>query len=160
MIYIGIDPGVDGGIAFLDHDGWLIEVLDMPTMKRGSTGNKRQVNQYALADMLRTYRDQEDGKIVATLELVGSMPGQGVTSMFNFGDGFGVIKGVLAGLDISVTFVPPQKWKKYFFLTGKDKDCARTLAQERYPAAPLKLKKHIGRADALLIGAYGFNHHK
>ena len=83
------------------------------------------------------------------------MPGQGVSSMFNFGMGYGAIQGVLAGLCVPLHLVTPQKWKKHQGLIGKDKDCARTLAQQLYPEASLARKKDIGRADAILIGDYG-----
>lgn len=83
------------------------------------------------------------------------MPGQGVTSMFNFGQGYGVIKGVLAGIGVPYKDATPQKWKKACGLIGSDKDAARLLAIELFPDAELHLKKHGGRADALLIAKFG-----
>src|SRR5690606_16808140 len=91
----------------------------------------------------------------AYVERVSAMPGQGVSSMFNFGMGYGVIQGVLASLGIPYTLVTPQTWKKRAGLAGKDKDNARTLAQQLCPEAPLGRKKDIGRADAILIARFG-----
>jgi len=143
---IGIDPGNTGAIAFLGDDMRLIEVVDMPLM---ANGKKNQVNAAALARIF----DREDC-IHAYVEKVGAMPGQGVASMFNFGMGFGVIKGVLAARCIPYELITPQAWKKAAKLIGKDKDNARTLAQQLYPEAPLDRKKDIGRADAILIARY------
>ena len=83
------------------------------------------------------------------------MPGQGVASMFNFGMGYGIIQGVVSALGIPYELVTPQSWKKRAGLIGKDKDNARTMAQQLYPDAPLGRKKDIGRADALLIARFG-----
>jgi len=148
-MFAGIDPGVTGAIAFLNDDLSLIEVLDMPTMLL--TGKKQQVNAAALANILR---DWGNGA-TAYLERVSAMPGQGVASMFNFGMGFGIIKGVLGALQIPMVLVSPVTWKKRAGLQGKEKDASRTLAQQLYPAAPLGRKKDIGRADAILIARYG-----
>ena len=96
------------------------------------------------------------GLLVAKVEQVGPMPGQGVSSMFSFGYSAGVVSGVLGSLGVNKVMVRPQAWKKAYGLTGRDKDAARTLAIERYPeAAPLLVrKKDVGRADALLIAGY------
>ena len=125
-----------------------IEVLDMPTMLL--TGKKQQVNASALAKMLT---DTGDG--TAYLEQVHAMPGQGVSSMFNFGMGFGIIKGVLGALQIPMVLVSPATWKKRAGLQGKEKDACRTLMQQLYPSAPLGRKKDIGRADAIAIARFG-----
>lgn len=146
---IGIDPGLSGAIALL-RDGEYAEVWDMPTMGRGS-GNKQQINAAAVGKLLR-----ECPPCRAYIELVGAMPGQGVSSMFNFGKAAGAAMGALGALQIPVIEVTPQRWKKQFGLTGKEKDMARTMAQQLMPSAPLSLKKHGGRADALLIALYGW----
>ena len=84
------------------------------------------------------------------------MPGQGVTSMFNFGQSFGVIKGICAALSIPIYFVRPSKWKKYFNLIKTNKDASRTKVIEAYPGISSKLhrKKDSNRADAILIALY------
>jgi crossover junction endodeoxyribonuclease RuvC len=145
---IGIDPGLSGAIALL-RNGEYAEVWDMPTMGRG-TGNKQQVNAAEVARILR-----ECPPCTAWIELVGAMPGQGVSSMFNFGKAAGAVMGALAALRFPMAEVTPQRWKREFGLIGKEKDIARTVAQQLMPAAPLSLKKHGGRADALLIALYG-----
>ena len=145
-IIIGVDPGLTGAISFF-NDGGLVDVIDMPIM---AMGKKNQLNPYALTKALSEYTIRK-----AVIEKVGAMPGQGVASMFNFGMGYGVIQGVCAGLGIPIQLVTPQKWKKNAGLIGKDKDNARTLAQQMYPDASLSRKKDIGRADAILIARFG-----
>lgn len=145
---IGIDPGLSGAIALI-RDGEFAEVWDMPTMGRGS-GNKQQVNAAEVGKLLR-----ECPPCTAYMELVGAMPGQGVSSMFNFGKAAGAVMGALGTLRVPMVEVTPQKWKREFGLTGKDKDIARTYCQQLMPDAPLSLKKHGGRADALLIALWG-----
>lgn len=146
---IGIDPGLSGAIALL-RNGEYAEVWDMPTMGRGS-GNKQQVNSAEVARILR-----ECPPCHAFMELVGAMPGQGVSSMFNFGKAAGAAMGALAALQFPVVEVTPQRWKKEFSLIGKEKDMARTAAQQLMPLAPLSRKKDCGRADALLLALYGY----
>ena len=151
MILIGIDPGVSGAIAFLYDDGQ-VRVFDMPVM--ALSAKKQQVNSAALADLIRPSMNHQ-GTMTAYVEQVHSMPGQGVAAMFNFGTSYGVIKGVLATLQIPMVLVTPHSWKKRAGLIGKDKDASRTLAQQLYPAAPLGRKKDVGRADAILIARFG-----
>lgn len=146
---IGIDPGLSGAIALI-RNGECAGVWDMPTMGRGS-GTKQQINAAAIGKLLR-----ECPPCTAYMELVGAMPGQGVSSMFNFGKAAGAVLGALGALQFPVVEVTPQRWKRTFDLIGKDKDMARTVAQQLMPVAPLSLKKHCGRADALLIGLYGY----
>ena len=150
---IGIDPGLTGAIAWLDQNDKFIDVWDMPVMQKGTKGNKKQVNPVELANIIREITRECD--CIAYVELVSAMPGQGVTSMFNFGDGFGCIRGVLAALQVPVEFVTPQSWKSRAGLKGKDKDAARTKAINLYPMASLSRKKDIGRADAIMIARYG-----
>ena len=144
---IGIDPGISGAIATLTGDS-LVDVVDMPTMKNGK---KQMVNAAELAKLLSSYKSNNT---VVYLERVSAMPGQGVSSMFNFGVSFGIIQGITGALQIPMVLVTPQLWKKKAGLLGKDKDCARTLAQQLYPAAPLGRKKDCGRADAILIARF------
>lgn len=145
---IGIDPGNTGAIAFL-YDRQDLLVYDMPLMVNGK---KQQVDPYKLKEIFT--HNIKAGQ-VAILEKVHAMPGQGVTSMFNFGMGYGVIQGVLAACDIPFILSAPQQWKKAAGLIGKGKDEARVLAQRLYPDAPLGRKKDIGRADAILIARFG-----
>ncbi len=146
---VGIDPGLSGAIALV-RNGEYAEVWDMPTMGRG-TGSKQQINSAEVAKILRSCPP-----CPAYIELVGAMPGQGVSSMFNFGKAAGAIMGALAALEFPMSEVTPQKWKRAFDLIGKEKDMARTVAQQLMPLAPLGRKKDCGRADALLIGLYGY----
>jgi crossover junction endodeoxyribonuclease RuvC len=147
---IGIDPGVSGAIAILDSES--VTTFDMPTM---TSGKKQMVNAAELAKLLESYRRQREGGVCIYLEQVSAMPGQGVSSMFNFGVSFGIVQGITGALQIPMILVTPQSWKKRAGLLKKDKDAARTLAQQLYPAAPLGRKKDIGRADAILIARFG-----
>lgn len=148
QMIIGIDPGNTGALAFMKISGE-VEVVDMPLM---ANGKKQQVNASELTKIISSRLQPNTRAIV---EKVSAMPGQGVSSMFNFGMGYGVIQGVLAALGVPYTLCTPQRWKKAATLIGKDKDNARTLAQQLYPNAPLGRKKDIGRADAILIARFG-----
>ena len=153
MIIIGIDPGITGGISVLENKR-IIEVYDMPTMIDGKK-NKRQVNGAQVTNIIRERLD--GGKeIIVVVEHVNAMPGQGVTSMFNFGQSFGVIKGICSALSIPIYFVRPTKWKKHFNLIKTHKDASRTKVIEIYPNISSKLsrKKDSNKADAILIARY------
>lgn len=148
---IGIDPGVTGALALLGPDHELLDVCDMPTMNL--TGKRQQVNAAALDKLLAIWRG--DG-IHAYLEQVSARPGQGVSSMFGFGTSYGIVQGVLGALQIPMSLVTPQSWKKRAGIPPKShKDRARTVAQQLYPQASLDRKKDIGRADAILIARFG-----
>lgn len=152
---LGIDPGQTGAVAAL-ADGSPAGFIDMPTAPRSAGGN--EVNGLALAAKLRELVAAHPGAyVIAILEAVHAMPQQGVSSIFRFGESFGVVKGVLSALGIRYVLVPPQMWKRNLRLTGLDKDAARQLVIERFPdAAPdMKRKKDIGRADALLLAHFG-----
>ncbi len=148
MLKCGIDPGILGAIAFLNESNNVIDIFDMPTMMMNK--KKQQVNAAEVARILAKHNIS-----IVYLELVSAMPGNGSVSMFNFGMSFGVVKGVCAALEIPLVLVSPSVWKKSAGLTGKEKDYARTLAIQLYPGLDLGLKKHIGRAEALLIARYG-----
>ena len=152
MIKIGIDPGLSGAIVFLEPNS-PIEWHRMPTMK---TGSANRVNASALAAKIRPYW-LLNKKIHAYVELVGSMPGQGVASMFSFGHSAGVIQGVLGAFEIPVTMVTPSQWKKRAGLTGQDKDASRTLAIQMFPFWRELDQKGVGQAyaDAAFIALYG-----
>ena len=114
MKVIGIDPGLSGAIAIL-QDNKVIKVFDMPVMADGKK-NKRQLNSSQLTNIIKQNTSKGE-EIAVVVEQVNAMPGQGVTSMFNFGQSFGAIKGVCAALELSIFFVRPSKWKKYFELS-------------------------------------------
>ena len=90
------------------------------------------------------------------VEQVSAMPGQGVTSMFNFGQTFGSIKGICAALGLPIFYVRPAKWKKHFELINSSKDASRTKVIEMYPSISSRLtkKKDVNKADAILIARY------
>jgi crossover junction endodeoxyribonuclease RuvC len=151
---IGCDPGASGAIAILEDDGKLVHVFDMPSVEIVSNGKaKRRVSPEMLAAELRLYADQG---AVAVVEQVNAMPGQGVTSMFAFGQAFGIVLGVMAGLAIPCQTVTPSKWKKDLKLnTGKD--AARAKAAQIWPAhaGEFKRVKYDGKAEAALIALWG-----
>ena len=153
MQIIGIDPGLSGGIAILE-DNKVKMLFDMPVMSDGKK-NKRQLNSALLAQLIRdNIKNVEDTAIV--VEQVNAMPGQGVTSMFNFGQTFGAIKGICAALELPIFFVRPAKWKKHFELINSSKDASRTKVIEMYPSIADKLskKKDVNKSDAILIARY------
>ena len=153
MIIFGIDPGVSGAISVLENKK-VIEVFDMPTMIDGKK-SKRQVNGAQVTNIIKEKLD-ENKEIIVVVEQVNAMPGQGVTSMFNFGQSFGVIKGISSALSLPIYFVRPMKWKKHFNLIKTNKDASRTKVIEVYPEISSKLsrKKDSNKADAILIARY------
>ena len=153
MLIFGIDPGVSGAISIIENKK-IIEVYEMPTMIDGKK-NKRQVNGSQVANIIKE-RLKDNKEIVIVVEHVNAMPGQGVTSMFNFGQSFGVIKGVCSALSLPIYFVRPTKWKRHFNLIKTNKDASRTKVIEVYPEISSKLsrKKDSNKADAILIARY------
>jgi crossover junction endodeoxyribonuclease RuvC len=155
MLIIAIDPGINGAICFFEN-GEVIDVLEMPTMAEGKK-NKRQVNGHQLYNEL-SYRIKKYNmqNINVVVEQVSAMPGQGVTSMFNFGQSFGVIKGICAAMQLPIFFVRPAKWKKHFELINTQKDASRTKAIEMFPkiSSILSKKKDSNKADAILIASF------
>tara|TARA_B100001559_G_C16149965_1_gene461480 strand:+ start:161 stop:640 length:480 start_codon:yes stop_codon:yes gene_type:complete len=153
MIIIGIDPGISGAISIVENKK-IIEVYDTPTMIDGKK-NKRQINSAQVTNIIKE-RLNDDKEVIVVVEHVNAMPGQGVTSMFNFGQSFGVIKGICAALSLPIYFVRPAKWKKHFNLIKTNKDASRTKVIEVYPELSSKLhrKKDSNRADAILIALY------
>ncbi|MDD4962077.1 MAG: crossover junction endodeoxyribonuclease [Candidatus Marinimicrobia bacterium] len=151
---LGIDPGIGGALALLSRDYDLLAVIDMPVM--AGTGKRQQVNAAELSKIIDSWqRESEGDQLIAFIEQVSARPGQGVSSMFSFGDSFGTVRGVLAAKGIPLLLVTPQAWKKRAGLIGSEKDRSRTVAQQMFPSADLARKKDIGRADALLIARYG-----
>jgi len=153
MIIIGIDPGISGAISVIEKKK-ILEVYDTPTMIEGKK-NKRQINAAQVTNIIKE-RLNSGKEVVVVVEHVNAMPGQGVTSMFNFGQSFGVIKGICAALSLPIYFVRPTKWKKHFNLIKTNKDASRTKVIEVYPEISSKLhrKKDSNRADAILIALY------
>ena len=153
MKIIGIDPGLSGAIAILE-DNKVLNIFDMPVMAEGKK-NKRQLNSAQLVNIIRGNTVHED-EVVVIVEQVNAMPGQGVTSMFNFGQTFGAIKGVCAALNLPIFFVRPSKWKKYFELINASKDSSRTKVIEMYPSLSNQLskKKDVNKSDAILIARF------
>jgi len=153
MIIIGIDPGISGAISIVENKK-ILEVYDTPTMIDGKK-NKRQINSAQVTNIIKE-RMNNDKEVIVIVEQVNAMPGQGVTSMFNFGQSFGVIKGICAALSLPIYFVRPSQWKKHFNLIKTNKDASRTKVIEVYPEISSKLhrKKDSHRADAILIALY------
>ena len=161
MLIIGIDPGISGSICFFE-DGKIIDVIEMPTMTDGKK-NKRQVNGSQIYnEILKKINKIEKQNIRVIIEQVSAMPGQGVTSMFNFGQSFGVLKGIFSAMQIPMDFVSPVKWKKFFNLINTNKDASRTKAIEIYPyfSSKLSKKKDANKADAILISSFYYQNAK
>ncbi len=153
MKVIGIDPGLSGAIAVLE-DKKVLGIFDMPVMAEGKK-NKRQLNSAQLVNVIKSNINLDE-EISVVVEQVNAMPGQGVTSMFNFGQTFGAIKGVCAALKLPIYFVRPSKWKKHFELINSSKDSSRTKVIEMYPTLSDQLakKKDVNKSDAILIARY------
>ena len=153
MRIIGIDPGLRGGIAILD-DLKIFDIFDMPIMPEGKK-NKNQLNSAQLVNIINKHVLRKENTFVI-VEQVSAMPGQGVTSMFNFGQTFGSIKGICAALGLPIFYVRPAKWKKHFELINSSKDASRTKVIEMYPSISSRLtkKKDVNKADAILIARY------
>ena len=161
MLVIGIDPGISGSICFF-QDGEIKDVVEMPTMIEGKK-NKKQVNGSQIFNEISEKIKNIDKKnIKVVIEHVTAMPGQGVTSMFNFGQSFGILKGICSAMQLSVYFVRPAKWKKYFNLINSEKDASRTRAIEIFPyySSNLSRKKDSNKADAILIASFFFETYK
>jgi len=162
MRIFGIDPGLSGAIALLENNK-VLDVIELPVMSEGKK-NKRQLNSAQLSNFISKNVENIDTTAVI-VEQVNAMPGQGVTSMFNFGQTFGAIKGITAALNLPIYFVRPSKWKKHFDLIKSSKDASRTKAIEIYPSLAEKLskKKDVNKSDAILIARYfsetGFKDH-
>ena len=154
MLIIGIDPGISGSICFFE-DGKILEVIEMPVMTEGKK-NKKQVNGAQIYNEFLKRINRKDHEIRVVIEQVSAMPGQGVTSMFNFGQSFGILKGICSSMQLPMFFVRPAKWKKYFNLINSQKDASRTKAIEIFPyfSTQLSKKKDSNKADAILIASF------
>tara|TARA_Y100001958_G_C20906598_1_gene326470 strand:+ start:123 stop:623 length:501 start_codon:yes stop_codon:yes gene_type:complete len=161
MFIIGIDPGVSGSICFF-KDGQIIDVIEMPTMNEGKK-NKKQVNGSQIYNEILKRIDKDvTSNTRVVIEHVTAMPGQGVTSMFNFGQSFGILKGICSAMQLPMYFVRPAKWKRYFNLINSEKDASRTRAIEIFPyfSSQLSKKKDSNKADAILIASFYYETYK
>ena len=157
MLIIGIDPGISGAICFFQN-GEITDVIDMPSMADGKK-NKRQINsQQVFNEISERIINIPKKEIIVVIEQVSAMPGQGVTSMFNFGQSFGVLKGICSAMQLPMYFVRPAKWKKYFNLINSQKDASRTKAIQIFPYISTRLskKKDANKADAILLASFFF----
>tara|TARA_E500000331_G_scaffold342032_1_gene375166 strand:+ start:1034 stop:1528 length:495 start_codon:yes stop_codon:yes gene_type:complete len=155
MLIIGIDPGINGSICFF-QDGKIIDVIEMPNMPEGKK-NKKQVNgSQVFNEISSRIKNIKKENIKVIIEQVSAMPGQGVTSMFNFGQSFGILKGICSAMQLPMYFIRPAKWKKYFNLINSEKDASRTKAIEVFPyfSSQLSRKKDSNKADAILIASF------
>ena len=128
----------------------------MPTMTDGIK-NKRQVNGAQIYnEILKRINKNDKQNVRVIIEQVSAMPGQGVTSMFNFGQSFGILKGICSAMQLPMYFVRPAKWKKYYGLINSEKDASRTRAIEMFPyfSSQLSKKKDSNKADAILIASF------
>jgi len=153
MIYLGIDPGLDGGVGVIANDAKL--VFGVPTLiRKKAKGTKREYLVGQMANILRDTLRSGSG-VLAYLEDVHAFPMQGTVSMFNMGEGKGIWLGILSALEIPYELISPQSWKKAMGL-NKDKEASRLLALRLFPELTdaLKLKKDEGKAEAILIAEY------
>ncbi len=158
MLIIGMDPGISGAICFFEN-GEVKEIIDIPIMADGKK-NKRQINGPQVYNEISSrIKNTPRKEIVVVIEQVSAMPGQGVTSMFNFGQSFGVLKGICSAMQLSMRFIRPAKWKKYFGLIKTEKDASRTKVIEIFPyiSSQLSKKKDSNKADAILISSFFHN---
>lgn len=151
MIWIGVDPGKNGGYALISKSETGQAVFAYPWD-----------DSFFAMEMASLMQMKEHG-IVAAVEKVGAMPGQGVTSMFNFGKSAGYIEGVLSALGIPYQLVPPNKWKKEFSLIGKDKQASIMTCHRLFPELDLKRTERCrtdsdGKAEATLLAEYARRH--
>ena len=160
MLIVGIDPGISGSICFFE-EGKILDVIEMPVMTDGKK-NKKQVNGAQIYNEIFKRIDTSHKDIRVVIEQVSAMPGQGVTSMFNFGQSFGILKGICSAMQLPMFFVRPTKWKKYFNLINSQKDASRTRAIEIFPyfSAQLSKKKDSNKADAILIASFYYETYK
>ena len=153
MKVIGIDPGMKGGIAILDTE--TNQMKAVPTPLIGKEIDYRRVH-----EALTFYEPS-----IVVVEKVHAMPGQGVTSMFNFGLSYGAIIALASVSKARLVLVPPQMWKKHVLAgTSKDKDAAIQFCNQTYPSINLVLprcrKPHDGMADAICMAHYGAHYIK
>lgn len=166
-LFVGIDVGISGAVAVLDPDRDIVDFYDNPVLEiKVGKKFKNVPDAYAMAVMLEDIARAGGGNdnLLVSIEKVQAMPGggersMGATSAFSFGMGFGMWLGVLAALRLPHQQIHPATWKARIMSGfGKEKDASRQVAMQHYPRAAnnLNLKKHHGRADALLLARYGW----
>ena len=152
-VFIGVDPGLSGAVAAVDSQGDLITIWYMPVVEMKVVSSmKKRICAQSLVSELHLFKNDD---AFALIEQVNAMPGQGVTSMFNFGKSAGILEGIFAGMIFPYGHVIPGRWKKHHNLNAS-KDAARELAMRTWPAKAdlFKRKKDDGRAEAALIALY------
>jgi crossover junction endodeoxyribonuclease RuvC len=161
MLFIGIDPGNMGAIAFLrvaPEGNKTVQIFDAPTMKvKGPKKTKTELVDTEMAAIVKANALPEESKY-AIIEKVGTMPEQGIVSAFAFGCGWGMWRGILAALGIPYTLVHPVTWKKAMMADmGKSKDASRLIAARLFPEyhSLFQRVKDDGRAEALLLAEHG-----
>lgn len=143
---LGIDPGLNGALAWVSDVGYLITTIDMPTIE---VVGKKKVSPQMLTAEIELRRPS-----LVVVEDVGAMPGQGVTSMFNFGYSAGLIAGVVAGLKIPIVMYRPAVWKRHAGVPA-DKNAARQIAQRLWPGSrAFDRVRDDGRAEAALLARW------
>jgi crossover junction endodeoxyribonuclease RuvC len=149
MNVIAFDPGMSGGFAALSPQAEILACFDLPTIGEGA---QRRIDAANLSDTIREHGPYR----VAIVEQVGARPGQGVSSMFRFGQAYGTLLGVIGALAIPVRHVSPGKWKKALGLNG-EAEMSRARAIETWPqhAEMFARKKDHNRAEAALLALYG-----
>lgn len=145
--FIGIDPGLSGAIAVISADG-KTHLYDMPVL---NDGKKNHIN---IPKLLTILHEWDTRKTEVIIEEVHAMPGQGVTSMFRMGQTLGILQCAIFSCGFPMHRIRPQAWKKAYGMSGKDKSASILRAQELFPQADIRLKKHDGRAEALLMAEY------
>lgn len=158
MIVLGIDPGLTGAVSAICGTRGLLDVADLPTCSNGlETGRMlRWIDPAALCQLLRDWSQRFDfaqHHVQAVIERPIAMPGQQISTAASNFDSLGAIRGVLASKGIDCRLITPNSWKRYYRL-GTDKHESMRIAVDLYPDAPIKLKKHHNRAEAILIGRY------
>ena len=153
-LYMGIDPGLSGGVAFLGSDGVLLKVMAMPVMPSG--GGKNEIDIATLKDVINALPVAVS---LASIEKVNAMPKQGVTSMFTFGRVFGELIGMLKAMGIPYGMPTPVAWKKAILTgTAKDKDAAVAHVYRHYPVSLMRTPKcrtsHHGMAEAVCLAEH------
>jgi crossover junction endodeoxyribonuclease RuvC len=158
MIYIGIDPGLNGGVGILNTHSGSQAVFDTPTMIVSGAKEKRVYNTVEMSRILQPYEKFTLHDVLVVLESVHSMPKQGVASSFSFGQGLGMWQGIIAAYGLPLEMPSPQRWKKEILADqGKDKDASRAKAVQLFPslASQFARVRDDGRAEAILMAEYG-----
>ncbi|HGY9638086.1 TPA: hypothetical protein ACOJPK_003570 [Pseudomonas putida] len=152
---LGIDPGLSGGLSIIDERFNFIACIPMPTIK--VDGGKRRVDARPVFDFIELHKPE-----LAIVELVGARPGQGVTSMFSFGDAFGVVRAVAECLCPVVRYSRPQEWRGFQSLSGLSKEQIAEVAYEVFRVEEVYGKARAGKravrdgiSDSLMIAKYG-----